>query len=141
MRLDKNEKSVLSDIFSSYEQLIYKTVYRILGSKEDAEDITIDTCVKLLPYFLDEKREVNIGFIYVTARNIALNKVKRRKIESRLLDEHFSRINYYKNFKDEFENKVDYAELREKMLLVSAPTGSPSAGRKANWKRSILPCS
>lgn len=76
------DKSGLKDIYTEYLPFIYRTVYGIVGNKENAEDITSDFFVKLwslAPQY--KKGEGHKGYLATVARNMAIDFIRKKRRE------------------------------------------------------------
>lgn len=76
------DKTGLKDIYTEYLPFIYRTVYGIVGNKENAEDITSDFFVKLwslAPKY--QKGEGHKGYLATVARNMAIDFIRKNRRE------------------------------------------------------------
>ncbi len=73
-------------LLSAYERPIFSYAYRLLGRREDAEDITQETFVRLWRYRrrLDLNKNVK-AFIYKIATNAAYDLLRSRRRHAELL--------------------------------------------------------
>lgn len=78
-KLLKGDKSGLASIYEAYIKLIYIVVYNIVGSKEDAEDITSDFFIKLIRVADTFKMgSPHKTWLVTIAKNMALDYVRKR---------------------------------------------------------------
>lgn len=81
-KICRSDKSGLKDIYTEYLPFIYRTVYGIVGNKENAEDITSDFFVKLwslAPKY--KKGEGHKGYLATVARNMAIDFIRKNRRE------------------------------------------------------------
>ena len=68
-------------IFNQYQTAIYNYVYRLMGSAEDAYDLTQDTFLKAyLGPGQDLGRPPRGGLLYCIATNVCLDELRHRKL-------------------------------------------------------------
>lgn len=81
-KICRGDKSGLKDIYTEYLPFIYRTVYGIVGNKENAEDITSDFFVKLwslAPKY--KKGEGHKGYLATIVRNMAIDFIRKNRRE------------------------------------------------------------
>lgn len=81
-KICRGDKTGLKDIYTEYLPFIYRTVYGIVGNKENAEDITSDFFVKLwslAPKY--KKGEGHKGYLATVARNMAIDFIRKNRRE------------------------------------------------------------
>lgn len=86
-KIAKGDKEGLKDIYLAYMTYIYQVIYRVLGNKENAEDVTADFFIKL--WDLAERYKPGNGhktWLTTIARNMAIDYVRAHKKEV-MLDE------------------------------------------------------
>ncbi|MFA5809160.1 MAG: sigma-70 family RNA polymerase sigma factor [Thermoleophilia bacterium] len=91
-RIGKGENEALETLVSRYEGRVYNLVYRMMGNRDDAEDVLQDTffnVIRSLGKF--QSRSSFSTWLYRVATNAALTKLRQRskrdKSESEFLDE------------------------------------------------------
>ena len=68
------------DFVQKYQSMIYNVCLRLIGNRQDAEDIAQDVFVKAFEYFESYKGDAHIStWLYRIAVNLSLNFIKRRK--------------------------------------------------------------
>jgi RNA polymerase sigma-70 factor (ECF subfamily) len=81
----QGDKSAFSAVYNRYYDEILYFTHKLTGSKEEAEDITIEIFLKIFKIHMRFTNEPNIkAFLYITARNNCLNflrMVKQRKTD------------------------------------------------------------
>jgi RNA polymerase sigma-70 factor, ECF subfamily len=70
------EKDVFLELVRPYQRTIYATVISMLGSKEDAEDVTQDVLLKALPRLHQFRQESAFGTWLI---QIAINEARMRR--------------------------------------------------------------
>ena len=86
-RIQEGDKDGLKDIYIAYVTYIYAVILRVLGNRENAEDVTTDFFIKLWDQ-IDRYRPGNGHKTWITtiARNMAIDYLRAHKRET-LLDE------------------------------------------------------
>ena len=68
-------------IFGQYESCIYNYVYRLMGSAEDAHDLTQDTVLKAYLALAMTSDDLRVGpWLYRIATNVCLDELRHRKL-------------------------------------------------------------
>ncbi len=85
----------LENLVSRYEKRVYNLAYRMLGNKEDAEDVLQDTFLNVIRSLKGfESRSSFSTWLYRVAANAALTRLRQRsrreKSEGEFLDEVYS---------------------------------------------------
>jgi len=75
-RILEGEKDLLLELVRPYQRTVYATLISMLGSKEDAEDVTQDVLVKALGRLHQFRRESAFGTWLI---QIAINEARMRK--------------------------------------------------------------
>jgi RNA polymerase sigma-70 factor (family 1) len=84
-RFSKGEASAYKGIFDYYYKDIFYFAWKMLGSKEDAEDLTIQIFSKLFERHADFNTAPNIkAFLFITIRNACLNFLRDKKYETEM---------------------------------------------------------
>ena len=103
VQLSKGNKSVFDIIYNETKKRVFYIIYSIVRSYENAEELMDDVYVKLLKNPAQFAESGNpLGYLYVTARNLALNCHKRdKRIVFENIDDHI----------DLHNNQDDYEAL------------------------------
>ncbi len=82
-RICRNDREGLREIYEDYSPMIYSVVREILGSREDAEDVTADFFIRLWE-IADTYRpgKGHRAWLITIARNMAIDHQRKRKRES-----------------------------------------------------------
>jgi RNA polymerase sigma-70 factor (ECF subfamily) len=75
-RILEGEKDLFLELIRPYQRTVYATLISMLGSKEDAEDVTQDALLKALARLHQFRRESAFGTWLI---QIAINEAKMRK--------------------------------------------------------------
>ena len=75
-RILKGEKDLFLELIRPYQRTVYATLISMLGSKEDAEDVTQDVLLKALARLHQFRRESAFGTWLI---QIAINEARMRK--------------------------------------------------------------
>nr|WP_299215152.1 RNA polymerase sigma factor [uncultured Allomuricauda sp.] len=76
-----------SDLVDAYKNLVYTLAYRMLGSREEAEEVSQDTFIKIfksLPHFKGDSKLST--WIYKVAYNTCLDRIKQNKRNKTFVD-------------------------------------------------------
>jgi RNA polymerase sigma-70 factor (ECF subfamily) len=74
------------DLYKSYATDIYRLAYWLSGDRLEAEDITSDTFVRVWTHRDDIRAETLKAYLLMIARNVYLERQRKRKQEVRLED-------------------------------------------------------
>lgn len=82
-RICRNDKDGLRDIYEDYCPLIYSVVWELLGSREDAEDVTSDFFIRLWD-IADTYRpgKGHRAWMITIARNMAIDYLRKKSHET-----------------------------------------------------------
>lgn len=78
----EEEKTLIEKLYYEYESQMYSTAFAILQHKQDAEDAVQSAFLKIIEYLPKLNMDLNLqtqSLLTVITRNIALNKIKKRK--------------------------------------------------------------
>lgn len=82
LRMVHGDKSGLKDIYESYLGYIYRIIYEILQSRENAEDVTSEFFIKLWDKAEQFKPGTgHKGYLATMARNMAIDFLRKHKRE------------------------------------------------------------
>ncbi len=74
-RWQQGEEAAFEELISRHERRVYRLLYRMMGNKEDAEDLTQETFLSLHRYGHRFRAEARFStFVYRVAANAALNR-------------------------------------------------------------------
>src|SRR5258707_5971581 len=79
-RILEGEKDLFLELIRPYQRTVYATLISMLGSKEDAEDVTQDVLLKALARLQQFRRESAFGTWLI---QIAINEARMRKRKMR----------------------------------------------------------
>lgn len=107
-------------LYDTYYTKILNFSHTYTGSIEDAEEVTQDTFLKLWKHRdgLDEEMSVN-GYIFRIAKNLTLNKIRKKVMEPRYFDE----IEDESVFSNQTEEDIMLDEMQQ--LLMKAIEALP----------------
>lgn len=76
----KGDQSAYEDIVNLYQHKLYQVCYRMLSSKEEAEDITQEAFVRayINLHSFDQKRKFST-WIYRIATNLCIDRIRKKK--------------------------------------------------------------
>ena len=111
----KGDENACRGLLNSYKGRIFSYVYRIVKNYHDAEEITFDTFVRCFKSLNSFDRTKNFStWLYTIAHNMAIDFLRKKKIDYDYLDERYADIASDKYLARDFEkkqklNKVDQA--------------------------------
>ncbi len=73
----ENSQQLITDAYKEYRLPIFHYVYRKLGNKEEAEDMTQETFLRLLDYSLMVREDTVKCFLFTIARNLVMDYLRR----------------------------------------------------------------
>jgi RNA polymerase sigma factor (sigma-70 family) len=113
------------DIFHLYKEWIYRYALKIVKSADAAEEVTQEIMIKLwlCREMLDQVDNLD-AYIYVIARNKALNHLRKAAVDLRLMNELKSFI------PNEANNTEDRMATKDYELLLNNAVNSLSTQRK-----------
>ena len=129
----KGDQKAFEKLFNQYHKKLYAYLMRLLGSKEDAEEIVQESFIKIW-----EKREEFIegysfdAFLFTIAKNTFLN-FTREKVNRRVFEDHFQIINEMES--DKTDDYVIFKETREIIRLIIE--GMPPRRREVFMMRKV----
>lgn len=116
-KLREGDVKAFEAIFETYKDKIYAFNYKILKSRDLADEITINVFSKIW-----EKRasiQPNLpfqGYIFRIAKNQVINFINKASLDSRLQDQLTVSSQYYRNTTEEEVIYNDYLSLAEQFL-------------------------
>ena len=80
-RAQAGDHAAFETIFNSYQTQIYNYIYRLMGSSEDAYDMTQDTFLKAYLALPKTSDDLRVGaWLYRIATNVCLDELRHRKL-------------------------------------------------------------
>lgn len=73
----ENSQQLITDAYKEYRLPIFHYVYCKLGNKEEAEDMTQETFLRLLDYSLMVREDTVKCFLFTIARNLVMDYLRR----------------------------------------------------------------
>ncbi len=110
----EGDQKAFEKLFEQYHKKLYAFLFRLLNSKEDAEEIVQETFIKIW-----EKREDFIegypfqSFLFKIAKNAFLN-LNRKKVNRKVFEDHLSFLNEISS-----ENTDDYVIFKETTEIIN----------------------
>lgn len=89
-RLAKGQEGALEELYRRYSGSVYALLLRILGSREEAEEILQDSFVQLYREarrYSPERGGVS-AFLFTMARNLALSRLRLRRTRPQKVEDH-----------------------------------------------------
>ena len=80
-RLKEGNTEAFEEIYNSLKKPVYTVILRYLGVKEDAEDVTQEVFLKLFRAPPGEEVKNIRAYIFASARNAAMDKLRERASE------------------------------------------------------------
>ena len=80
--LGKGDVGSFEELFVRYRSRVYGVVFRVLGDREEAEELTQEVFIKLYRHRFPDREEHNLlAWLYRVATNLSFNAVRSRKRE------------------------------------------------------------
>ncbi len=80
-RAQAGEHAAFEQLFNQYQTQIYNYIYRLMGSSEDANDLTQDTFLKAYLALSRTSQDLRVGaWLYRIATNVCLDQLRHRKL-------------------------------------------------------------
>ncbi len=80
-RAQAGDHAAFETIFTQYQTAIYNYIYRLMGSAEDAYDMTQDTFLKAFLALPKTSDDLRVGaWLYRIATNVCLDELRHRKL-------------------------------------------------------------
>jgi RNA polymerase sigma factor (sigma-70 family) len=75
-------------IIDKYKDMVYTVAYRIIGNREDAEELAQDVFIKAYASLKDFKGKSKFStWLYSIAYNTSISKIRRKRIKSASIDD------------------------------------------------------
>jgi RNA polymerase sigma-70 factor (family 1) len=104
-------------IFDHYYREIFHFAWKMIGTKEDAEDLTIQVFTKLFQRRNQFTTEANIkAFLYISIRNLCLNFLRDKKRRNIRHEQFVSNMENEQRFLYEYEIKSDILDLVQRAI-------------------------
>jgi RNA polymerase sigma-70 factor (ECF subfamily) len=119
-RVKAGDVQAFAVIVSNYQKMVFTIVLKIVGSREDAEDITQEVFVKVFKSLEQFKEESEFStWLYRIAYNTTLSELRKRKLSFISINENLDSSN--ESFDDgeeldAMEIKLQYLEVALKKL-------------------------
>ena len=121
----KGDEKAFEILFQKYHKKLYAFLYKLLNSKEDAEEIVQNTFIKIW-----ERREDFIAdysfesFLFTIAKNAFLNETRKR-INGKIITDHMDFLNEVSSVETD-----DYVIYKETKTLINSFIDELPARRK-----------
>jgi RNA polymerase sigma-70 factor (ECF subfamily) len=127
-RVLNGDKAAFDLIMSRYQTAIYNLAYRMVGNKEDAEDLTQETFLRAYAALHTFRQELRFSsWLYKIASNLCINWNSKRKLFTVSLDsrgeemgEYFPFNGHVKTPLEHYETKRLQEQLRQEILALPA---------------------
>jgi RNA polymerase sigma-70 factor (ECF subfamily) len=108
-------------IVSNYQRMIFTIILKIVGNREDAEDITQEVFIKIFKSLRTFKGESSFStWIYRIAYNTTLSELRRKKPAFYSIDENSSDVNDTDTMDSDYETKeIKLQYLNESLKKLS----------------------
>lgn len=123
-RLSNGDPQAFTSLYKQYYQRIYYFAKTYVTDKQDAEDITADTFIKLWNH-RDSFQHINAlkSFLHVTTRNSCFDLLRHQKVKSEKQEELISRL--------DLQFQPELQQTREELMqLIKAEVNKLSSKMK-----------
>lgn len=80
-RAQAGDHAAFEQLFNQYQSQIYNYIYRLMGSSEDANDLTQDTFLKAYLALARTSHDLRVGaWLYRIATNVCLDQLRHRRL-------------------------------------------------------------
>lgn len=116
LRLKKQDPDAFAQLYDLYVSSIYRFVFFKVPTRQDAEDITSETFLKVWQYIMENQQTVkNLkSLLYTTARNLVIDFYRRKSQGEIVRDEEMMfqiEDGRQQNFLSQIDAKADVANL------------------------------
>ncbi len=107
--------SDFSVLVDKYKDMVYTLAYRIVGNREDAEELAQDVFVKVYRALKDFSGKSKFStWLYSITYNTSISKVRKKQIESVSINNHEN--TRYDIIDDEYEKYYDFDKVPAELL-------------------------
>lgn len=116
-QFNKGERTAYKGIFDYYYKDLFHFAWKMLGNKEDAEDLTIQIFSKLFLRHADFNTAPNLkAFLYISTRNSCLNFLRDKKYETEMRKKFADKMESDYRLSLEYTVKSDLLEAVQKAI-------------------------
>lgn len=116
--MQKGDQQAFAELYESCYSPIYYYVFGMTYSKEESEDITQETFMKVAKSIHTFKIGNVMAWMYTIARNILFDKSRKSKRTTPLQEEHENTLGYEPDVDAMLKLESDLAKLHEGMLTL-----------------------
>lgn len=118
----ENDKNIVSELFNTYEKMMFSVAYKILGRKSDAEDAVHEAFVRIIQK-IEKISQISYDergyYIVIIVKNISLDMLRKRKrLNETDIDELYD-IQDDSSVEDDAIQRAEYSELRKAMSRLN----------------------
>lgn len=115
-RLKAGDEAIYTEIFNRYHKLLIAHAFRLLGNRDEANDVVQDVFLALW-----QKKNMTFSgtisaYLYTAIRNRILNQISHEKVVSRYADSIINHMNNGHNLADEGMREKELAIVIEKEI-------------------------
>lgn len=128
-RILEGNTSCFACLLDKYSHPLFNLIYRIVGNKEDAEELTEDVFMKAFQQLESfEGRGDFSNWLYKIAYNMSITAVRKKKVELLAIDD-FQLTNASSDFLD--ESAEDTAERHQQLEWLEKALGALTVDERA----------
>ncbi len=113
------DKAAFADIYNDMKTPVFTVIYRIVGTRDDAEDVMQDMFLRLLRHNITSPVLNPRAYIFMMAHNMAVDKVRKKGFEE-LTDDipDYSDMSYRSCVKMDVESALARLPLEERETVA-----------------------
>lgn len=130
--LKNGDEFIYKYVYDLYTRMVYNVCVRMLGNKEEAEDLTQDVFVKVFNSINNFREDSKLStWIYRIAVNISINKLRRKKVINFLSLDFWEDEKGEKEMADNSPSPENILEKSELQQIVQEAINSLPAKQKS----------
>ncbi|MCC7303808.1 RNA polymerase sigma factor [bacterium] len=112
-KMQQGDQKAFSSLYECCYAPLYRYIFGMTFSRDDAEDITQETFLKVARAIRSFKTGSVMAWMYTIARNILFDRLRKSKYTTPLREDHENSFSYEEYFDEELLKNNSLLELRE----------------------------